>query len=281
MPSDRSRMSHRKDREMSELRLMTYNMLHAPGDRRQLLFDVVEAAQPDFLACQEIDDVPGLLDLSHSLGMPAVIGYSNLPEDPPASEHLAVLSRLPIVHLHIHRGDPSVMFRPVLEVWIAPPDAPIIRCFVVHFRAAVGSPGSGVKLCEVDHLCGLLAEAQTPYCALGDFNALTPAESEAARGWGAELPRDHREAVLGGVVGRILDAGAIDTWRQINDPAHVPANTLRGATSARVDYIWVNPGSARCVANSTIIRTPDAEQASDHFPVLTTLSLPDLAETFA
>jgi endonuclease/exonuclease/phosphatase family metal-dependent hydrolase len=264
-----------KDVPVSELRVMTYNMLHAPGDRLQSLFDVVHAAQPDILACQEIDDIPGLLELSYRLGMPAVIGHSNRPEDPPAAEHLAVLSRFPIVQLHIHPGDPDAMFRHVLEVWIAPPGAPVIRCFVVHFRAFVGTPGSEVKMREAEHLCGLLAEAQAPYLALGDFNALSPAESEVPAGWGADMPEDHRAAVLGGVVSRLLKVGIVDTWRQINDPAAVPAGTLRGGRSARVDYIWADPDSARSVADSTIIRTAKAEQASDHYPVVTTFRFPD------
>ena len=101
----------RLDGEMTDLRLMTYNMLHAPGDRFTALLGVVQAARPDILACQEIDDIPALLTLSERLRMPAVIGYANTPEDPPAPEHLAVLSRWPIVHLHLHRGDPAVQFR--------------------------------------------------------------------------------------------------------------------------------------------------------------------------
>jgi exodeoxyribonuclease III len=255
---------------------MTYNMLHAPGDRLQALFDVVQAAQPDILACQEIDDIPSLLELSYRLAMPAVIGYSNRPEDPPAAEHLAVLSRLPIVHLHIHPGDPDAMFRPVLEVWIAPPGVPVIRCFVVHFRAFVGAPGSQVKMREAEHLCGLLAEARAPFLALGDFNALSPAESDVPVGWGADLPEDHRAAVRGGVVNRLLKVGMVDTWRQVNDPALVQSGTLRGGGSARVDYIWADPESARGVTDSMIIRTADAERASDHFPVVTTFHFPDL-----
>jgi endonuclease/exonuclease/phosphatase family metal-dependent hydrolase len=260
---------------MSELRVMTYNMLHAPGDRLQSLFDVVTAAHPDILACQEIDDIPGLLELSYRLGMPAVIGHSNRPEDPPAAEHLAVLSRFPIVHLHIHPGDPDAMFRPVLEVWIAPSSAPVIRCFVVHFRAFVGAPGSQVKMREAEHLCGLLAEAQAPYLALGDFNALTPGEIEVPPGWGADQPDDHREAVLHGVVDRLLKVGIVDTWRQVNDPTIVPTGSLRNGTSARVDYIWADPNSALYVAESTIIRTAEAAQASDHYPVITVFRFPD------
>jgi endonuclease/exonuclease/phosphatase family metal-dependent hydrolase len=269
------------DGEMTQLRIMTYNMLHAPGDRFTALHEVVRSAQPDILACQEIDDIPALLRLSEQLRMPAVIGYSNRPEDPPAPEHVAVLSRWPIVHLHLHAGDPEVMFRPVLEVWIAPPALSLLRCFVVHFRAMAGPVGSRVKMQEAEHLCELVAAAEPPYCALGDFNALTPGEfavpsveDTLQSEWGKQWPWDHREAVQGGVISRLAATGMIDTWRQVNDPAQVPHATLRDRASARVDYIWVDETLAPLVASSQVLRTPQAERASDHFPVISTFQFP-------
>lgn len=267
--------------EMTELRIMTYNMLHAPGDRFTALLEVVRAARPDILACQEIDDVPALLTLSKELRMPAVIGYSNTPEDPPAPEHLALLSRFPIIHLHLHPGDPAVMFRPVLEVWVALPARPVLRCFVVHFRAIAGPEGSRVKMREAEHLCSLLMGSARPCCALGDFNALAPGEFGAPsteeglrEEWGRHWPWDHREAVQGGVIKRIAATGLIDTWRQVNDPAYTPHATLRDRPSARVDYIWIDETLAPFITNSEIVRTADAALASDHYPVITTVQIP-------
>ncbi len=261
---------------MHRLRLMTYNMLHAPGDRFDALHEIVRSAQPDILACQEIDDIPSLLKLSERLQMPAVIGYSNRPEDPPAPEHLALLSHWPIVHLHLHRGDPAAMFRPVLEVWVALPAGPVLRCFVVHFRAMAGPAGSRVKMQEAEHLSAVVAGSSRPCCALGDFNALARGEFAAPSAedtmqseWGKQWPWDHREAVQGGVIDRIAATGLIDTWRQVNDPAHVPHATLR-ERPARVDYIWVDETLAPLVATSEILHTPGAERASDHYPVITT-----------
>jgi endonuclease/exonuclease/phosphatase family metal-dependent hydrolase len=267
-------METKMEAEMRQLRIMTYNMLHAPGDRFDALYEVVLSAQPDILACQEIDDIPALLTLSERLKMPAVIGYSNRPEDPPAPEHVALLSHWPIVHMHLHPGEPEVMFRPVLEARIAVAALPILSCFVVHFRAMAGPEGSQVKMQEAEHLCSVVSAAEPPYCALGDFNALTPGEETLPAGWGEQWPWDHREAVQGGVISRIAATGMVDTWRRLNDPTHVVHGTLRGRPSARVDYIWADATLAPSATASAILHTPEAERASDHFPVITTLQFP-------
>jgi endonuclease/exonuclease/phosphatase family metal-dependent hydrolase len=251
------------------MRVMTYNMLHAPGDRLDDLFEVIRDAQPDVLACQEIDDIPGLLEIARRLEMPAVIGHANRPESPPAPEHLALLTRWPIVSLCVSRGDTEAMFRPVLEVWVVPPESEPVGFFVVHFRASPGVPGSHLKLREVRHLCGLLERASGRYCALGDFNAWAPGEGDQSPEWHADLPEEHRAALRGGVIGQIQALALDDTWRHCHPAPQPSLATLRGNALSRVDYIWASADLAALVTESSILRSPRAEIASDHYPVLT------------
>jgi hypothetical protein len=66
---------------MTTLRAMTYNMLHAPGDRLAPLVEVVKGVGPDILACQEVNTFDGMMELSQELGMLPVWGIANSPED--------------------------------------------------------------------------------------------------------------------------------------------------------------------------------------------------------
>ena len=85
-------------RLMTDLRVMTYNMLHAPGDRLAPLVDVVKSVAPDVLACQEVNTFEGMMELAHALDMLPVWGVANSPEDcrdgQPVFEHLVIFTRL-------------------------------------------------------------------------------------------------------------------------------------------------------------------------------------------
>ncbi len=253
------------------MRVMTYNMLHAPGDRTAALLAVIREARPDVLACQEVDDVSGLLEMSHELDMPVVLGHANEPESPPAPEHLAVFSRWPIVRVDVHPGDVEVMFRPVLEVWVRPPDGRPVGFFVVHFRARPGAPDSLAKQREAQQLRGLLERATGRFCALGDFNAWAPGEGDLSDPRRAQLPADFCAAIAGGVVEQILAAGMVDTWRRLNPQVAAPT-TLLGSSPRRVDYIFAGPELAPLAKESTILTPTEAEAASDHYPLLTTFA---------
>jgi endonuclease/exonuclease/phosphatase family metal-dependent hydrolase len=255
------------------MRVMTYNMLHAPGDRLESLLEVVREAEPDVLACQEIDDIAGLLALSRQLEMPAAIGHANQPESPPHPEHVAILSRWPIEQVHVHRGDLEAMFRPVLEVWVAPPDGGLVGFFTVHFRARPGAPGSEVKQCEARHLADVLARATGRFCALGDFNAWAPGEGELSAGRHANLAEDHRAAVCGGVIDALLALNLTDTWKQCHPAPEPVAPTLRDSATSRVDYILASRDLAPSVRTSDVIQSASTAIASDHYPLLTTFTL--------
>lgn len=255
---------------MTTIRVMTYNMLHAPGDRLDELTQVIQEAQPDIVACQEVDDIDGLMILAQRSGMLPVIGHCNMPESEtePAPEHLAILTRWPITKLNVHPGDKEAMFRPIFEVWIQPPNQKPIGFFNLHFRARAGAPGSNVKMREVEALIDVVKQIDGPHCILGDFNAWAPGEGNMSPAWGEHLPEDHRQAVRGPIIETILNAGYSDTWRETNPSHDVPYGTLQG-NGSRVDFIFTNSDLKAYLKESNIIRNALTERASDHYPVIT------------
>jgi len=96
---------------VSTCRIMTYNMLHAPGDRLQALTGVVTAINPDILACQEINTFDGMMALARELNMMPVWGPANAAEDhrnhQPLYEHLVLFTRIPTSASRRPRGDVS------------------------------------------------------------------------------------------------------------------------------------------------------------------------------
>lgn len=296
---------------MAKLRIMTWNLLHAPGDRLQELADSVRALDPDILACQELNDEDGFHALSEAIQMPGVLGSANRPEvriDDPGSaadkspEHIALFSRHPIVFQGIHRGDPEIQFRPVLEAVVQVPELGDVRFFVVHFRAFPGPENEGYKVREARFLADLLTRTGGKKCALGDFNAWAPGEGDLSDSWGRQHPEDHRAAVRGGVIRELDRTGLVDAWRKFHpsvgtDPTQIdrrsepgpqaakeqsqatghpphPGRTLRDNPLSRVDYVWLSPSLADRAVRADAIRDARIETASDHYPVLAELQLP-------
>ena len=259
---------------MKTLRLMTYNMLHAPGDRLGPLVDVVRAEDPDVVACQEINTFEGGLDLARELGMVPVWGRANSAEDfrdgEPVFEHLLVLAKVWPELVRVHRGDRRAMFRPVLETLFWVPGLPAVRLFVVHLRALVDAELRFLKFRELGALLGVLAEAEGEVVVMGDFNAREP----GARVFGParEVPEDHRAAVNGEVVGAITATGLVDSLRLLHPERKEGESTLIKAEGSRVDYIFVNDLLVPHVSKSYIVDNDAVLVASDHRPVVTELS---------
>jgi endonuclease/exonuclease/phosphatase family metal-dependent hydrolase len=260
---------------MDTIRIMTYNMLHAPGDRLEQLADVVRSADPDVLACQEINTYEGMMLLARETGMLPVWGRANSHEDTsgdqPLYEHLVLLTKLPPRIVRVHRGDRRAMFRPVLEVQIEVPGGGIVSFFVVHLRAVLDGTEQYLKWRELGALLAVISQTDGPVIALGDFNALTPGELPADDR--RELPEDHLAAVRGGVVGAITNAGLADSLRLVHPYTGTPDSTLLQREGARVDYIFVGEELQDRVRDAFIVDSETVAVASDHRPVVADVAL--------
>jgi endonuclease/exonuclease/phosphatase family metal-dependent hydrolase len=107
----------------------------------------------------------------------------------------------------------------------------------------------------------------------GDFNTVAPGEQLDTR----QLPLRLRPFVWmsGGrirwrTVQTVLDAGYVDGFRSKH--ADDPGLTLPTPTPhIRIDYVFVPAPFAGRVAACDVVRHPQANQASDHFPVVADL----------
>lgn len=258
---------------------MTYNMLHAPGDRLGPLVDVVRAESPDIVACQEINTFAGGLELGRELGMLPVWGRANGAEDSrngePVFEHLLVLARTWPEVVRVHPGDRRAMFRPVLHTLFCLPGLPALDIFVVHLRALVDPDERFLKFRELGALLGALSEAEGPAIAMGDFNAREPESTLGGVARATEVPEDHLAAVDGGVVRAIIGAGFTDSYRLLHPEREGHEATLIKTNGSRVDYIFVNGPLVPHVSRSYIVDNEAVLLASDHRPVVTELSWED------
>jgi endonuclease/exonuclease/phosphatase family metal-dependent hydrolase len=263
---------------MTTLRLMTYNMLHAPGDRLASLAEVVKRVGPDILACQEVNTFEGMMALARELDMLPSWGVANSPEDyrdgRPVFEHLVVFTRMAPHAVRVHAGDRRAMFRPVLEVRLQLPGGPEIVTLTVHLRALIDPYERFLKFREVGALLAILADAGGPVIALGDFNALAPDEAgQSGDGpWRTDPPEDHLAAIRGGVIGAVLDAGLVDSYRVVHPFDGQGPSTLVGRAGRRLDHIFVSPSLRKFVSNSYIVDNEMVRVASDHRPVVTELT---------
>lgn len=263
---------------MTKLRVMMYNMLHAPGDRLGPLAEVVKGVGPDVLACQEVNTFDGMMDLARELDMLPIWGTANSPEDyrdgQPVFEHLVVFTRLAPRRVQVHPGDRRAMFRPVLEVVLQPPGAPALHVFTVHLRARTDTNERFLKYRELGSLLSILADADGPIIAMGDFNAVAPGEGDGSSQGrpGTDQPEDHVSAVRGGVVDAIMGSGFVDSYRLMHPNDGQDESTLLARPGWRVDYIFVNSALERSVSSSYILDNEVALKASDHRPVVTELT---------
>lgn len=264
---------------MSSLSVMTYNMLHAPGDRLEDLSAVVRAAAPDILACQEIIDATGFIAICHAMGMHGVLAYANGPEVHEEDlgkdlssyplEHVGLISRYPIVRFEAHKGDPRIMFRSILEAWIDVPGTGLIQFFAVHFRAFPGPEHAQYKVREANILAALLRRTGNceRICVLGDFNAWVRGEGYNLSDAGNPHPVDHIAGIQGNVTDVILATGLTDVWRQVDVSPEAVPGTLRDHLHSTVDHVFVTPNLASQVIQVEIIDDEVSRKASDHYPL--------------
>ncbi len=272
---------------MTKLTLMTYNILHGPGERAALLAAVIESRQPDIVALQEVEDPAAVARLAASIGYWMFLGPCNTVEtsplvpqtEAPRPEHLAFLSRRPLEAAVVHHGDPAIMFRPVLEVRVPLEGGPChrapLRLLTVHLRAFPGPAGEHWKLREGSVVRAVAGDGARTVL-LGDFNAYAPEQAKAWDGsasWAPHMPDDHREAVLGGVLASLFEAGYRDALKEAPG-GPVTGGTLRGADRPRVDHVLLSHDLAACVEHAEIVRSgAPVEEASDHYPVVVRLRI--------
>ncbi len=156
-------------------RILSYNILVGGTPRIDHITNIVRAANPDIIGLVEATNPRVVEELAQRLGMQhRMSGSATHTRD----WQVAVLSRLPIAHVHTHVR-PGMLTKPLLEVCVEEEDGRKLTVFVTHLAAdfSQGRGGDGIRRKEVQEILRIMAVKQgTPHLLMGDFNALAPGD---------------------------------------------------------------------------------------------------------
>jgi endonuclease/exonuclease/phosphatase family metal-dependent hydrolase len=245
------------------IRLLSYNIRKGGAGREDALESVIAPCAPDVVIFQEATVPDVIQTLAVRCRMPFWGAHPKL--------SLGFMSRLPIAHREWHR--PRLSRHAFLE--LVPENVPF-RIFGVHLSAVFAAWTESRRVMELRSLVASIARHQDGMHALvGDFNTVTPGELLDF----AALPQKVRATVWlsGGqirwrTVQVVRDAGYADVFRALHpdDPGLTLPTT---APQVRLDYVFVPEAQLPRVTRCDVVRTGQAQQASDHFPLLSEIQV--------
>ena len=245
------------------LRLLSYNIKRGGEGREERLAAVIGACDPDIVVLQEARAPKVVERLAAAAGLPH---WGARP-----GESLAWLSRHTLSHAEWHR--PRLSRHAFVE--LLPATIPI-RVFGVHLSAVHAAWTERRRAIE---LRALLASVRRHgpglHVLAGDFNTLAPGELLDVR----KLPQRLRALVWlsGGrirwrTIQAVLDAGYSDAYRT-RHPEGVGHTFPTWDPHVRLDYVFVPAGESGRVLACDVIRSGEARDASDHYPLLAQIDL--------
>lgn len=239
-------------------RILSYNIRRGGAGREAALAAVIRSASPDVVVMQEATRPDVVAAIARDTAMQQ---WASRP-----GESLAIMSRAPLAHHAWHR--PRVSRHAFLEIV---PAATSWRVFGVHLSAVHAAWTERRRVYELRALLRAIAEHQHgPHVLIGDFNTVAPGDLLDLR----RLPHHLRALVWlsGGrirwrTIATVLSAGYIDAFRRLH-PRDLGYTLPTPDPHVRLDYAFVPGAFVDHVRACEIIRTPQAAQASDHFPLL-------------
>ncbi len=246
------------------LRILSYNILRGGGGREKQIAEVVTACAPDLVIFQEAYNEAVVRELAFACAMPhwaASAGHS-----------VGFMSRLPVAG-HLWRRVRWAK-RAYLEIVLAGNE---FRVFGVHLSAVHSNLTEQRRAHEVR---ALLKSVERHHGGLhlvtGDFNTLAPDERLDMR----RLPPHIRAfAFITGktirwvTIRMMLEAGYADAYRVLQ-PSGEGATFPTSDPHVRLDYAFVPDAFKGQLTGCTVVRDiPAARDASDHFPLLTELTI--------
>lgn len=246
------------------LRILSYNILAGGEHRLPLIASVIQQQQPDLVALQEARSRSNAEAHAHQLGMSFTFGEAHNTN----KDHVAWLSRLPVIHAENH---PFPIFaKTLLEIEVIWKGMPL-ALFTTHLKAGQDLEGEQHRIAEMQAILQLLRDHHNQTQVLvGDFNTLHPTDHPnvsayvavlKARGERTPAPQFPRR-----VIPLLLEAGYVDCYRALH-PFTLEDTSYTSHQALRVDYIFSTSRLAERLSACDIIREGDAEIASDHFPI--------------
>lgn len=267
-----------------QLTVLTYNTLFAgrdgPNDARaRTQIGVINDVCPDVFLMQEAKgfDANGgawLYDLERQIGMRGFLAVA-----PRTGQNVAIFIRPPLRPVTFDAD--GVQFHHALAtLTVAVPGVDLPVTFV---SAHLCPNGADIRRREAAYLA---VQAAPDRLALitGDFNSASPHDPEPAD-WPA-LAAHHRARYLAddlrtldrSVLAHLEAAGWVDLGARLDDAKTptVPTAGYREAEFAtmRCDYLLASQALAKAAQHYEVLRTPETDTASDHYPVLARFELP-------
>lgn len=249
------------------LRILSYNVRHGGKGREASLAAVITACAPDVVVLQEATDPEVVRKVAAASGMQQ---YASRRGD-----SLGFMSRTPVQHYAWYR--PRISRHAFLEIQLAGSE---VRIFGLHLSAVHAAWTERRRTEELRALLKTIARHQHGFHVLtGDFNTLAPGDVLDIR----KLPRRLRALVWlsGGevrwrTIQIVLDAGYVDAYRSTH-PA-VPGFTFpTWDPHVRLDYLFLPSRYTERLQSCEIVDVAGVRDASDHFPLLSVLDVPEAA----
>jgi exodeoxyribonuclease-3 len=251
------------------LRVMTYNIATGGVDddltnRLPLIHAVVRAARPDVLAVQEANELDlrwlrRLFAFERATGLRGFLGLSR------SGFHGALFVRPGLEPIFL-RTDDAAGNRSLMEMSLEAASGFTLTVSAVHLDPI--SPEM--------RLAGILQCTNAPPAiVMGDFNNCRGDDLDAAQVWARFSPRHQARAGTTQVDDRVFTAleraGYVDLYRRFHPGEH--GYTTRAAGGLRLDYIFATEDLAARATACDVIRTPETDRASDHYPVVADFDL--------
>jgi len=246
-------------------RLLTYNILNGGVGRTESLAKVINGCAPDLVLLQEATNAANIERLAAATGMADFRTFQR--------QSLGFMSRLPVAFCQWIR--PRISRHAFVEVV---PAGERVRIFGVHLSAVHAAWTEQRRVFELRALLRSVQQHRDRFHVLaGDFNTIAPGDPFKT----AQLPMRLRPLMWlsGGsvrwrTIQTVIDAGYIDAFRSKhpNDPG---LTLPTPEPHIRLDYVFVPKNEAGRVVSCDVVRDPAAIGASDHFPVVADLNLPD------
>ncbi len=256
------------------MKIMTSNILEGgidnKGSRIEHIIDVIKKVNPDFLALQEANnfdenDNELLKTVSNETNLPHYTLSPGAPYTDRKRYHVASLSRYPLREEHTF---PESSFQSAaLSVAIDSPLGEISLCNV-HLHDS----SEAERLKEIAVILKHQSKHKN-HIILGDFNAVS--RSDNCRNFSSE--ESARDDLTRFDVTDILSRSYVDVVSHLNVSENSTHPTVGvphpiSKSPIRIDYIFVNQSLVSNIRSGAVIKTKTSDIASDHYPVVVTLS---------
>lgn len=246
-------------------KLLSYNIRFGGRERREKIAEVINQIQPDTVVFQEASEPEVIKFLSEKCAMKfwaARRKYS-----------LGFISKKEPRKYEWHHPERSK--HAFLEIQLPNSEA---RIFGLHLRARFSKWSERRRHHEIKNLLETIKEHQHGFHALvGDFNTLAPGEVfhlDLMPLWIRALIWASGRDIRRDTIQTILDGGYVDGFRNLF-PDEKGYTFPVWRPHVRLDYIFLPKKFADKLLNCEIIKRAPAEIASDHFPLLFHLDLPE------